>query len=236
MLESVELELNMSSSALAEIATPSLSAALERNFEASAPIRRLRRNEMLFEAGDLKTDLYRVETGALCVYATEGEAEVIEFALAGDVVGMGFLERHTTSARATVETTLRSFPLADLDRLKARDERNRTRFHAAVEREFKYRRDALAKASSERPTMRVAAFLIALSSRNRLEGRDPAIVDDALNSAVTAQYLGLSVDLLALALVQLELQGIIIRDPHSGLRLTNLAALNSLADGSDAGV
>ena len=226
----------MSSPALAELAAPSLSAALERNFEASAPIRKLRRNEILFEAGDLRTDLYRVETGALCIYATGRDLkfEVIEFALAGDVVGMGFLERHTTSARATVETTVRSFPLADMERLKARDERNRARFDAAVEREFTYRRDALAKEGRERPAMRVAAFLLALSSRNRQEGRDPALVDDALDSAVIAQYLGLSVDLLALALVKLELQGIIVRDPRAGLRLTDFAALDSLATGLDA--
>jgi CRP/FNR family transcriptional regulator, anaerobic regulatory protein len=221
----------MSSASLAEIST--LADVLERNFESSAPIRKLVRNEILFEAGDIKTSLYRVETGALCVYATRPDLkiEVIEFALAGDLVGIGFLETHASSARATVETKVRCFALADMDRLIARDERAKARYDAAVRREFAFRRDSLVKASRERPVMRLAAFLIALSSRNREEGRDPTVIDDALDCTVIAQYLSMSVDLLALALVQLEMRGLVQPAPHRGLRLNDLVALEAIANG-----
>jgi CRP/FNR family transcriptional regulator len=224
----------MSSAALAEIAGSTLADALERNFETSAPVRKLMRNEILFEAGDIKTSLYRVETGVLCIYAARPD-QAIEFALAGDLVGMGFLERHATSARATVETKVKCFPLADVDRLTARDARAKARFDAAVQREFTFRRDSLVRAGRERPVMRLAAFLLAVSSRNREEGRDPTIVDDALDCAVIAQYLGLSVDLLALALVQLEMQGLVQTAPRRGLRLNDLAALEAIADGANSG-
>lgn len=226
----------MSSAALAEIGSPTLADALERNFESSAPVRKLVRNEVLFEAGDIKTSLFRVETGVLCIYASRPDLklEVIEFALAGDLVGMGFLERHASSARATVETKVRCFALADLDRLTARDDRAKARFDAAVQREFVFRRDSLVKMGRERPVVRLSAFLMAVSSRNREEGRDATLVDDALDCAVIAQYLGLSVDLLALALVQLEMQGLVHTAPHRGLRLNDLAALEAIANGADS--
>jgi len=226
------LELKMLSPAFAEISSPSLAEVLERNFETSAPVRQLVRNEILFKTGDVKASLYRVETGVLCIYATRSDLklEVIEFALAGDLVGMGFLETHASSARATVETKVKCFALADMDRLTARDDRARARFDAAVQREFVFRRESLVKAGREQPVMRLAAFLIAVSSRNREEGRDATLIDDALNCAVIAQYLNISVDLLALALVQLEMQGLVQPAPRRGLRLNNLAALEVIAN------
>lgn len=106
------------------------------DLETDATLRSLQRNEVLFEAGDLKSHLYRIETGALCIYVTHPDKtrEIIEFALAGDVVGMGFLERHATAARAVVDTKVRCLALDEIDRLTAEDARAKSRFDDAVER------------------------------------------------------------------------------------------------------
>jgi CRP/FNR family transcriptional regulator, anaerobic regulatory protein len=211
--------------------------ALERAPEANAPMRSLARNEVLFETGDIKTNIYRVETGALCIYATRQDLtlEVIEFVLAGDVVGIGFLERHANNARATVETKVKCFPLDAADRLIKHDDRAKARFDEAVQREFAFRRDGLINAGRDRPVVRLAAFLVALSHRNREEGRDPTLVDDALDCAVVADYLALSVDLLALALLKLEMQGLVQSAPRHGLQINDFDALEALAnEGSDA--
>ena len=71
------------------------------DFDADAPVRSLARNELLFEAGDLKTGLYRVEAGVLRIYTARpgAEPDVVEYALAGDLVGMGFLERHAVTLK-----------------------------------------------------------------------------------------------------------------------------------------
>jgi len=62
--------------------------------------------ERFFSLGDPKTNLYVVESGVVAVYEPrlEGHQAIIEFAFPGDIVGMGFLQTHTCTARASVET------------------------------------------------------------------------------------------------------------------------------------
>ncbi|MFA5956414.1 Crp/Fnr family transcriptional regulator [Hyphomicrobium sp.] len=197
----------------------------------AAVVRNLARNELLFEAGDIKTKIYRVETGAICVYRTRADLtiEVIEHVLAGDLIGLGFLDRHSANARATVETKVRCFDLDAVDDLIDNDAHNKARHHDAIEREFAFRRESLAKSARERPMVRLAAFLVAVSHRIGDEGGDPALIDDTVDCGVIADFLGLSVDLLALALMQLEMRGLVETAPPHGLRLKDISALEDIA-------
>jgi CRP/FNR family transcriptional regulator len=202
----------------------------------SPPVRTLERNELLFEMGDLKTNLYRIETGALCIYVAhpDGAREIIEFALAGDLVGMGFLERHATNARAVIDTKVSCLALDEIDHLTAGDARAKSRFDDAVEREFAFRRDHVSNEGRVRPLVQLAAFLIAVSRQNEDEGRDPTIIDDTLECAVVAGYLGLSVESLESVLVELEELGLVQPAPRHGLRIADMERLEALAD-EDAG-
>ncbi len=208
--------------------------AAEQDNNAGTPFRSIERNELLFETGDLKTDIYRVETGALCIFTKRPNltTEVIEFALAGDLVGMGFLERHATSARAAVDTKVTSFPLDAMERLTEGDARAKARLDDAVQREFAFRRDRLVSAGRARPLVRLAAFLVAVSHRNGEEGRDPMLIDDTLNCAVVADYLAVSIDMLALLLVQLEMRGLVRPASKYDLRIVDLDRLEALANES----
>jgi CRP/FNR family transcriptional regulator len=209
---------------------------IDRVEETRVPVRTLARDESLFEPGDLKTHLYKIEAGAICVYSARPDLgfEVIEYALAGDLVGMGFLERHATGARAAVETKVKCFPLEAMSRLAEQDERAKSRLDEAVQREFAFRRDSLVNAGRDRPLIRLAAYLTAVSRGNRHEGRDPTLIDGAVNCAVVADYLEISVDLLALALVQLEMQGLVQTAPRGGLRLVDIDRLEAMANDTAA--
>lgn len=203
-----------------------------QDLETSPPLRTLQRNEILFEAGDLKTHLYRIETGAICIYVTHPNKtrEIIEFALAGDVVGMGFLERHATSACAVVETKVICLGLDEIDRLTAEDVRAKSRFDDSVEREFALRRDYISTMGASRPLVQLAAFLTAVAHQNENEGRDPTVIDDTLECAVVAGYLGISVAQLAEMLVELEELGLIEPAPHHGMRIVDMERLEALSD------
>jgi CRP/FNR family transcriptional regulator, anaerobic regulatory protein len=194
-------------------------------------VRSLARNEVLFETGDIKSKVYRVESGVLCIYRTHPDLriEIVEHALAGDLVGLGFLDRHAASARATVETEIRSFDLDAVEGLIENDAHNKARYHDAVDREFEFRRESVASSARERPIVRLAAFLVAVSHRIDQEGGDPTLVDDTVDCGVIADFLGLSVDLLALALMQLEMRGLVETAPPHGLRLKDISALETIA-------
>ena len=133
--------------------TLAIDASARRPHDTDGSVRSLARNEFLFEAGDIKSNVYRVEAGALCIYRTRPglTIEIIEHALAGDIVGMGFLERHAFNARATVETSVSCFPLEAVDQLVENDAHAKARFDDSVEREFIFRRESLVSSAREQP-------------------------------------------------------------------------------------
>ena len=197
----------------------------------SAAVKSLASNELLFGIGDPKSQFYAVKSGALVVYEPRwnGHRAVIEFAFPGDLVGLGFLQTQTCSARATVETCVQCLPLSAQDHLFADDPRAQARLADAIEREVEFLRDFSVRFSQQNPLGRLAAFLLTLSRENEQEGRDPAMLMQPLDSGVVADFLALSIDRLGSLLVQFEERGMIAPSPPQGLRLTDVEALQGLA-------
>jgi len=190
-------------------------------------------SEILFRPGDLKTHFYRVESGVVCVYQSpwQGHRATVEFCFPGDLVGLGFLERHSSTARAAVDTVVSCLPLHAMNDIIACDPLASARLARAVEKEFDSVRTQHMTLPLA-PIERVAALLIALSRANSQEGRDPSNITDSLKCGVIADYLAMSVDELAGILVELEKRGLIERWPSGVLRLTDMEALDRLADGA----
>ena len=196
-----------------------------------AGVRSLASNELLFSLGDPKTHFYAVKSGALAIYEPRwnGHRAIIEFAFPGDLVGLGFLQTHTCNARATVETRVQCLPLSTQDHLFADDPRAQARLADAIEREVEFLRQSSVRFSRQNPLGRLAAFLLTLSRENEQEGRDPTVLVQPLQCGVVADFLALSVERLGSLLVQLERRGLIETCAPQGLRLRDIAALESLA-------
>jgi CRP/FNR family transcriptional regulator, anaerobic regulatory protein len=194
-------------------------------------LRALGPGEVLFRAGDARDHIYRVESGALCLYRCnrDGTRTVLEFAFPGDLVGLGYLDSHISDAQATMETSLCCLPRAALDPATADSPRMRGRLTAAIEREVAYLKDSLVAVGRPSPLQRIAALFVTLSRNNAYEGRQSDVITDSLTCGVVAGYLGMSVDQLAARLGELEARGL-IEPCAKGLRLLDLDALESLAD------
>ena len=186
---------------------------------------------MVYRRGEPRTCLYCIEAGvvALLRQTPGGHREIVEFAFAGDVLGYGLFEHHTSWAQAVGEVRIQRMPLSALDQILRSDKRAFDRYADALQREFEYRRDQLVNAECSLVN-RVAALLVALSRQNRLEGRDPSVVGHELACGAVATWLGLDVHALANALVELEQSGLIERAPPGGVRLSDLARLERLVD------
>jgi hypothetical protein len=91
-------------------------------------------------------------------------------------------------------------------------------------------RRSVASFASRSPLQRLAALLVAISDNNQYEGRDPQVVPDTLRSSFVAELLGIEVPALVGLLVALEHQRLVAPVPGAGLRLTDLAGLERLAD------
>jgi len=192
---------------------------------------RYRRNAMLYRRGEPRTCLYCIEAGVVALLRqTPGRRrEIVEFAFAGDVVGYGLFEHHTSWAQAVGEVRIQRMPLSALDQILHSDKRAFDRYAETLQREFDYRRKELV-GTERRLVKRVAALLVALSRQNGLEGRDPRVVGDELACGAVAAWLGIDVCELASALMELEQLRLIEQSPGDGVRLSDLARLERFVD------
>ena len=185
------------------------------------PLRHLPLDDNLFHEGELKTHVYKVESGVICVSASRlnRPPQIVEFVFPGNLIGLGFLKRHIHNAKAAVDSCVSCWPLSAIPALVEKDATAKQRQAEATEREFAYRRNALVGSTQDSPAQRVAAFLVAVSQLNEIEGRDPNVISDSLHCGVVANYLGLDVDTLGQALVELEKRELVEQCPSEGLRL-----------------
>lgn len=186
--------------------------------------------EILFQPGQDRA-LYRVERGAICHYMlwADGRHEVIEFAFPGDIVGLGHLAQHVSTAQAMVDTVVSLVSEDAFSEDFKHDDRLSFRVASAVEREFDYLRDKALAANEVPATARVANLLLALSSMNAAEGRDPGLIPDEITAGFVAQKLDMSIDKLSAALVRLKKEGA-VKETTTGLQIVDPLTLQKLAD------
>jgi len=194
-------------------------------------VRRLARGEALFSCGEQRTQLYRVERGALCHYVRwdDGRREIIEFAFPGDIIGFGHLGEHISTAQAVAKTIVSPVSEESFERLLETDAQLAARYAVAADREFDYLRTRAIAAGQGQPAKRVASYLAALARISANEGRTSEVITDAYASGAVADQLDISIDALAEALRDLEQRGIVAPD-HEGLRIADLDALEQFAD------
>lgn len=194
-------------------------------------------NEFLFMPGDLRTHVFRVESGAICLYQSRraDRKSVIEFVFPGDFAGFGFLDKHILSARALLETTVTCVPVDSIDDIIRDNPRAQAKLALAIDREFEAHREDLSSSGQRQPIERVAALLVTSSRTNIQQGRDPHLIKDSWRCGVIADLLRLSLDDLTKILVELERRDL-IEATADGLRLTDIVALEALADGLRPGI
>jgi len=190
--------------------------------------------EILFREGEPRTHIYRVEKGAVCLFKhrPDGSRAVIEFAFPGDVVGLGYVDHHLSGAQATMDTLLTSTPRAIAEAEPAAAPVGVNGLSATIAREVAFLNEAQRRATIAKPLGRIAALFVTLSRCNAYEGRDPTILTDSVSCGVVAGYLNMSVDDLAHWLSDLASRRL-VEPCDRGLRLSNLAELERLAEAAD---
>jgi CRP/FNR family transcriptional regulator len=134
---------------------------------ARMPTRRLEAKEHVFIAGDPRANLYKLDSGVVCLYriVLSGRRQVTGFAFAGDIFGIGALSQHVVSAQALRTTTVRAIQIATLTRLAGNDPRFGLKLYEAACLELASAQHSLL--FSKRPALeRLAGFL--LTGRNAM--------------------------------------------------------------------
>lgn len=186
--------------------------------------------EKLFQAGDDR-HVYRVESGAVCHFngGGDGRFSVIEFALDGDIVGLGYLPTHSSTAIAMVDTTVALVSPAELKLAVLSDDRVSYMLADAGERDFNYLRGKAVDGAPLAPVQRLANYLLAVLGVTRGErGAGEMIIPEDIASGFVAEQLRMSLDMLAMALLSLRRSGAVDLSPR-GLRVIDVARLEMVA-------
>lgn len=183
----------------------------------------------LFKAGDLRR-AFRVEQGALCHYVLwfNGRHDVVEFAFPGDIVGLGTLDHHVSTAQAMVDTVVSVVSEAELSRLLTLDDVLALKAASAADVEFDYVRQRAQAEDRGGPVKRLARYLCAVMAISASEGHSGDVIAEEVASGYVANALGMSLDTLTEALVTLKADGLITND-HDGLRITDKDGLERVA-------
>lgn len=216
----------------------SVAAASTRSFEqalAGATLKRVEAKEFVFAEGDAASHVYRVETGAVALFKVliDGRRQIVGFAYPGDLVGLGAEGEHMMNAQAIKPTRLRCLPISGLHRSVAQDPTLYFQLYQAVARELASARDLMLTTGQRTATERVVSFLLALSRRNARTGRDPTMLELPMTRSDIGDFLGLTIETVSRTFTKLRAMGLIELVHSSEVKLIDIDALKSLADGED---
>jgi CRP/FNR family transcriptional regulator len=202
---------------------------------AHASLRRVEAKEFLFAEGDPTTHLFRVETGAISLYKVlaDGRRQVVGFAYPGDLIGLGAQGEHVMNAQAIKPTRLRCLPVATLHQSAAKDPTLGFKLYEALARELAATRDLLLTTGQRSATERVVGFLLALSRRNVRNGQDPAVFELPMTRTDIGDFLGLTIETVSRTFTKLKTLGLIELPQSNRVKLVDIDALESLAEGED---
>jgi CRP/FNR family transcriptional regulator len=187
----------------------------------------------LFTEGDAKTHVFKVASGAVCLYKVlaDGRRQVIEFALQGDLIGLCAAPTEACNAQAMVSTSLKCIPHATLLKAARRDAKVALGLYESLSRELLTARDHVVCVGQRGATERIAAFFVTLSRRNERRGDDPQTIDLPMSRTDIANFLGLTVETVSRTFSKLRRQGMIEVDQITTIHLRETDKLVRLAEG-----
>lgn len=187
--------------------------------------------QSVYSPGMPRDAAFRVETGALCHYVVwpDGAHDVIEFAFPGDIVGLGSLGEHVTTAQAMVDTTVSVLSNDELERALEKDAALATRLASATDREFEYLRRRALQPGLRPVSNRLAAYIIAVAGTAMRSGETHLAADTGGEEALAA-VLELSVGEVHAGLDDLKRRGL-LSERDGALLIEDFKGLEQLADG-----
>lgn len=200
---------------------------------AQAPRRRVETKEFVFMEGDPTTNIYWIESGAvsLCKMLPDGRRQILGFAYPGDFIGLGAQGERVISAQAIKPTRVRSVSVETLHKMASRDPDLAFKLYQAMAAELAETRDLMLTTGHRSASERVAAFLVALSRRNRRSGLPRDMIDLPMTRADIADFLGLTIETVSRTLTKFKCRKLIDLPQSARVHIRDMVAVQRMAEG-----
>jgi CRP/FNR family transcriptional regulator, anaerobic regulatory protein len=191
--------------------------------------RRCHDRQILFYEGDQKVWVYRVESGAVCLYRVfaDGRRHIFEFRFPNDVIGLGQSDKCPLTAQVLGTTRLKCLDFKRLHDAAAQDANVAMQLYSAISSELEAMGDHLVAICRQDSVGRIASFLLTLSLRNG--SRSPNILNLPMTRGEVADFLGMKTETVSRALTKLsQLEMIEVRG-RSKINIKDIHRLDRLA-------
>jgi CRP/FNR family transcriptional regulator len=198
-----------------------------------APLRGVEAKDHVFTEGDARSHVYRIETGAVCLYKvlSDGRRQVLGFAYPGDLVGLGAPGAHQFNAQATKSSRLRALPWGTVQKIARHDPELGIKLYEMISEELAAARDLLMSTGQRTATERLAVFLLAMSRRNERRGQKPTVIDLPMTRSDIGDFLGLTIETVSRTFTKLRHLRVIDLAQCARVQLLDVDALQRLAGG-----
>jgi CRP/FNR family transcriptional regulator len=188
---------------------PLTQSALDVNGFRSANVRRIETKEHIFHEGDPRTQIFRIEEGAVALskVLVDGRRQIIDFAYPGDYIGLGMFGNHIFDAQATRPCKIKCLPAGELERDAARDPALALKLYNAVSAELSAARRLLVAVGHGTAMERIASFLIEL--RSRTGGQQSNRINLPMRRSDVADLLELTIETVSRNLTKLRVMRVI---------------------------
>jgi CRP/FNR family transcriptional regulator, anaerobic regulatory protein len=202
---------------------------------AEAAPRFVHAKEFVFMEGDPTTNVYWIESGAVSLFKMlpDGRRQILGFAYPGDFVGLGSQGQRAVSAQAIKPTRVRSISVTKLHKIAASDCELSFKLYQTLAAELTETRDLMLTTGHRSACERVAAFLLALSRRNKRNGKPANIVDLPMTRADIGDFLGLTIETVSRTLTKFKSRCLIDLPQSARVVLVNMPELESIAAGEE---
>lgn len=205
---------------------------IDKMEEVAEQKRLLHTKDYLFRAGDHFTGLYAVRSGSFksVVVAANGDSQVTGFTFPGEILGLDAYKgkTHTSYAEALETSTVCMLPFDKLESLAQKIPVLQRHMYSIFSEEIQQENEILLLLGKRSADMRMAAFLINLSSRYSQRGYSASRFHLSMPRSDIANYLGITLETVSRLLTRLQKNGV-IRVSQREVEITDMLALSELA-------
>lgn len=207
-------------------------ADIDRLERLSGSKRMLRAGETLYRAGDAFNSLYAIRSGSFksVVMAVDGDTQVTNFALPGDLLGLDAYScgSHPSFAEALVDSSVCVLPFSQLETLAREVPALQQQIYSIFSEELRQEKEVLLLLGKRAANARLAALLINISSRYARRGYSACRFVLSMPRTDIANYLGLTAETVSRLFSAFQKEGLIAVRGRE-VEILDLIALSDLA-------
>ncbi|MBT3330810.1 MAG: helix-turn-helix domain-containing protein [Rhodospirillaceae bacterium] len=201
--------------------------------EALHSFRDLSGEDSLFMEGDDATYFYTILSGAfrLSKLLPDGRRQIIGFALPGEFMGLSVEDNYICNAEALTGSRLCRFSVTDLKRIGRKNPEMDRQLLTMTNATLSQAQDHMLLLGRMNAKEKIASFLCSLMKRAAAADQPKDPIALPMSRADIADYLGLTIETVSRTFTRLKTDKIISLPDHAQVKVDDMAALVSLAEG-----